>query len=884
MIVWLDTAAFTNHGGWKLDTQFVLQMGQGYLLAAGKPGVPVSAASADFRVPASGRYRVWARVKNWLREYSPGRFQVAIDQTEGVALLGGLPTEEWVWEIAGDFDLDAERGHQARLIDRTGYYARCAALVITDEMDFTPPQPVDALLRLRAKLLGIPIEPMDGGTYDVIVVGGGPAGVPAAIASARAGQRTLLFTGRPTLGGNAAEEAGVGFDGASSRQPHAREGGIAEELRRLRDHDGISWQKALRRLAEDQPNLTLLYNMALVGADAEDDTIRSVIARDTGTLRPTRFAARMFIDCTGDGWLGYFAGARYRVGREAAWEFGETLAPETSDNVTMSGCLMGGAVGFKAEDTGAVVGFDTPEWCYRFPPGREWNRYVTGVHGHWWLEHQGSRDDLFEAEKARDELMRISLSFFGWLKHDWERKELAAKYDIMSIPFYDAKRENRRFVGDYVLNERDCVEGRTFPDTIGHTGWTIDVHHPLGVFSGKEGPFHANMHIPMVSLPYRCLYSKNIKNMLMAGRNISVTHVALGTARVQNTIAVAAQAAGTAAAIANQRGTTPRGVCERHLDELRQALLRGDQYIPGVKNEDPRDLALSATVRASSALVSEPYSDTQGVPGEWKPLDVERCAMLPRGGDEHIGQVWLYLKNEGSDAWVTARFRKERDPGLFWQTEDIAVDSQAVTGGFEGWMAFTVNRAFGERYLWMILEPAAGVSWRAMDMAPLDWFKGFRRGGGYETDGRWGMMVRLAPPCAAIADCSPGQVINGYGRVVSPDHNMWVSETLPAWLELSWPEPQAIRTILLTFDTDMNNPPMTFPMIPIHPRVVTDFTVEALSDGGWREVAVVSESYQRRVVVRCDETAARAIRVNIRGTGGEAHARVIEVRCYEDSI
>jgi hypothetical protein len=879
-MIWLDAAAFEHHGGWKLDTQFALQMGQGYLLAAGKPGVPVDGAFTRFSVPASGRYRVWARAKNWLREYSPGRFQVAIDQSESETLLGGLPTEEWVWEIAGDFDLDSGRTHQVRLIDRTGYYARCAALIITDEMDFTPPQPVEMLLKLRTELLGVPAAPLDGGSYDVIVVGGGPAGVPAAIASARAGQRTLLFTSRPTLGGNAAEEAGVGFDGASSRQPHAREGGIAEELRRLRDHDGISWEKALHRLAESEQNLTLLYNTALIGTDVKDNVIQSIMARDTGTLRSLRFAARMFIDCTGDGWLGYYAGARYRVGREAAWEYGETLAPAAADSVTMSGCLMGGSVGFKARDIGAPVEFITPEWCYRFPPGREWNRYVTGVHGHWWLEHQGTRDDLFEAEKARDELMRISLSFFGWLKHDWEQKERAANYDIIEIPFYDAKRENRRFIGDYVLNERDCVEGGIFPDTVGHTGWTIDVHHPLGVFSGREGPFHANMHIPMVSLPYRCLYSKNIDNMLMAGRNISATHIALGTVRVQNTIAVAAQAAGTAAAIANRHGTTPRGVYERHLDELRQTLLRDDQFIPGVRNEDALDIALSASVRASSTLTGEPYAGTQGIPGDWKPLDVERCAMLPRDKDEHIGQVWLYLKNEGSGTTVKARFRKERDPGLFWQTEDIATDSQTIPGGFEGWMAFTVNRTFEERYLWIILEPADGVSWRALDMAPLDWFKGLRGGDGFETDGRWGMMVRLTPPCAATADCSPEQVLNGYSRTISPDRHMWVSETLPAWLELSWTHPQTIRTILLTFDTDMNNPPMTFPMIPIHPRVVTDFIIEAQTGDGWRKIAALSGNFQRRVTVSCDGMPTRAIRIRVTGTGGEPHARVIEVRCY----
>ena len=917
MKIWIDAISFEHPGGWVVDTQFLLQMGQGYLLAIEKPGTPVEDAYTSIKIPAAGKYRLWARCKNWLREYSPGQFTVSIGNQAGAHTLGCMPTENWVWEIAGDFDLEAGET-RLTMRDLTGYYARCAAFILTDDINFTPPQPVERLQALRAALLGLPMEIQNGDAYDVIVAGGGPGGIPAAISAARAGCKTLLIHSRPVLGGNSSTEAGVGYDGASSRQPHAREGGIAEELRRIRDHFDCSWEEAVNRLIEGQDNLTILKNMAVVDAETEANgraevgsgaganvraeagagagtganggaIIKSVVAQNVLSLVKTRYFGRMFIDCTGDGWLGFFAGADYRIGREAAWEYNETLAPECADNVTMSGCLMGRGCGtsFKAIDTGAPVNFERPAWLYRFPPGREWNRYVTGVHGHWWIEHPGDVDDLFDAEKARDELVRIALSFFGWLKYDWDEKERAVNYDVALMPITNAKRENRRFIGDYVLSEGDCVSGKSFPDTIGHTGWTIDVHHPLGVFSGAEGPFHANMHIPMVHLPYRCLYSKNIDNLLFAGRNISVTHVALGTVRVQNSIAVAAQAAGTASAIAIKRDTTPRGVYENHLSELQQTLLRNDQFIPGIANEDSLDLARDAVAEASSVSAGEIFNDSQGIPGEWKFLDCRRAGMLPRENDDEIGSIWIYMRNTGASSTpVTARVRKERDPGLFWNEEDIAESTVVLASGFEGWVELPVNRRVEERYIWVWLEklsPSDGalVAWRGMDMSPLDWFSASESDNGFSVDGRWGMMMRLQPPCETLADTSPAQITNGYGRIVSPDRYMWVSGALPAWITLRWENPQKISEALLTFDTDMNNPPMTFPRFPVHPNCATEFTLSGMDHtGNWIVLKKITNNFQRRVKIFFDAIELLQLKLEITATGGAPQARLIEIRCY----
>ena len=358
--IWIDAAGFADRGGWQVDSQFVLQMGQPFLIAIEKPGVPVTDAVTETDIPADGRYRVWVRSRNWLREQGPGRFTLEIGGQPAGRSFGTAPSEEWIWEIAGDFDLVSGRC-PLRLIDQSGYFARCAAIVITNNVDLTPPQEKERLRVWRAACLGLPAAVQEGQAWDIVVAGGGPGGVPAAVAAARQGRKVLLLHARPVLGGNASTEAGVGFDGASSRQPHAREGGIAEEIRRLRDFYDTTYQDALERLvageAAKNTNLTVLTDELVIDAETSNNRICAVIAQNQASLVRTRHTADVFIDCTGDGWLGYFAGASYRIGREARWQHGEELAPERADNITMSGCLMGCGVSFKAEKRDHPVPF-----------------------------------------------------------------------------------------------------------------------------------------------------------------------------------------------------------------------------------------------------------------------------------------------------------------------------------------------------------------------------------------------------------------------------------------------------------------------------------------------------------------------------------------------
>lgn len=606
--IWIDAAEFEIPGQWKLETQFVREMGQGYLLACETPGVPVKDAITSFKIGESGYYRVFVRTKNWHLPESPGQFQIGIDDMRLENICGTMRTTKWHWEIAGDIPL--KKGcHRLSLIDLTGWLSRCAAVIITNDFDFTPSPEKEILLKQRQQIKGLREEVIDKGEWDFVVVGAGPGGVAAAISAARHGMKTALICGRPFVGGNASNEGTIGLDGAGAHHDGWQETGIPDEIKALRRNRGAGWQEAMEILLAGESLISVFQNELCISAQTEKGIIHSILCTDCLTLEKHRFKAPLFADCSGDGWLAYYAGAAYHVGREAQHEFQEDLAPLSPDTLTMSGCLCGRndegqqMLAFWAEDMGEPVEFAAPSWAIKLPQGDALHREPTSFHSaQWWMENRNDYDDLWDEEFVRDELVRLAVGYFDWLKNSFTGREATVNYRLIKLPLHNSKRENRRIVGDYMLTEKDYREGVTHPDTVTYTGWTLDVHHPLGMFSGSEGPYLHDKEIPITSVPYRCLYSKNINNLFMASRCSSVTHVALGSTRVEATIATMGQAVGVAAGICKRYGVLPRAVYETHIQELQQTLLRDDQTIPGIKNEDPDDLALAADIVASSTM------------------------------------------------------------------------------------------------------------------------------------------------------------------------------------------------------------------------------------------------------------------------------------------
>lgn len=453
-------------------------------------------------------------------------------------------------------------------------------------------------------------------TGDVLVAGGGIAGVACALAAARLGAKVILCQDRPVLGGNASSEVrmhivgATGLHGGQPLETELREGGIIEEIRLdLAVHNPqrspAMMDLVLYDKCRQEPNLTLLLNTTVVSAQVEGGMIQSVRAERQSTEDRFRITARVFVDCTGDGRLGVEAGAPFRQGREGQAELGEALAPQIGDRKTLGSTIL-----FQARKHDQPMRFVAPPWVRRFkaedfkfrPFGRP--GYDLGLeYGYWWVEWGGCLDTLKDNERIRDELLAIVLGVWNFIKN--ESGMDVSWWALEWVGFLPGKRESRRFVGQHVLSEGDLLQSRAFPDAIAYGGWPIDLHPPEGIDAPELPPCDQRGLRHLYDIPLRACVSAGPANLMFAGRNISATHVAFASTRVMATCAVVGQGVGTAAALAVREGVAPAevGVRPELVRAIQQQLLKDDCYLPGVRNEDPGDLVRAASrFSASSAL------------------------------------------------------------------------------------------------------------------------------------------------------------------------------------------------------------------------------------------------------------------------------------------
>ena len=497
--------------------------------------------------------------------------------------------------------------------------------------------------------------------YPVVIVGGGLSGVCAALASARQGVKTAIIQGRSVFGGNNSSEVRMHVCGANchAEKKDLAETGILMELQLLNkqvnpNNSFPMWDMVMWGKLKNEPNLDCYLNTVMDDAIMDGNRIAGIICRQSSTELVYEIKGDVFIDATGHGTLGYYAGAEFRYGSESKAEFNEPDAPEEENRTTMGNTIL-----FHATDMGEDTPFLKPDWAYRFgeedlenrPHGNvTWSHGENGVEekydvssGYWWMELGGQSENIIEeTENINDELFKSIFGVWDHIKNmPGHHAEHYAMDWIGSVP---GIRESRRLVGDYILNENDILENRFFDDGVAFGGWPIDVH-PAEGFHHKGLPTRYINFPGHYAIPYRCLYSKNIENLMMAGRDISVSKLAMASTRVMGTCAICGQAAGTAAALSVKHGVTPAQLGKDHIAELRQTLLKEDCYIPGAVNEDPNDLAREATITAS------------GYTGDFVPSNIVSGVTRTVGEKSHL---WQSEDMDQKDAFLKLAFEKEK--------------------------------------------------------------------------------------------------------------------------------------------------------------------------------------------------------------------------------
>ena len=903
VVLWLEAEQFADIGGWVNDPQFVDIMGSPYLLANGV-GQPVQDAVTRVRVPESGTYRLWVRCKNWRPEHSPGKFQVLVAGEASETTFGTAETDAWQWIDGGAFELAAGE-IEVRLRDLTGWWSRCDAVVLTTGE--APSDDLEALAKQRRELGGLSADVKRLGPYDLVVVGGGLAGCAASIAAARHGCSVALIQDRPVLGGNTSIEIQVPVGGDQSREPlDPRETGIAEELDPGPDR-GRGRSDLIERVVRSVPGVDLYLNTRATDVVMRDETtIASVLAMNVQTGERYEFRGRLFSDCTGDGWIGFWAGAEYRIGREARDEFGEPLAPEKADSYTMGNGLHNARI----EVRGGPAPFDAPSWAYKWEscddfetepvgwgrisgeaPPENFTDFTKGLGRHpsnadgaaihtWWVELGGMRDILREGERIRDELFRVHVGLWDHVKNYCPRfTSVNSRRDLMWLNYVMGKRESRRLMGDYILTQRDYIEKTVHPDSVAYGGWTIDIHHPRGFWKSGRMYYHAYPY--KVSIPYRSLYSRNIGNLFMAGRDLSATHVALGGVRVMRTCCLMGQAVGTAAAIARQYDTTPRAVYQEHLAELQQLLLRDGAYVMGVKNADPKDLALKASVIASSSATIDDPAAEQALPngGTVHDLTTSRAVMFTA---EHgrLDSIELFLRSERDEPTsMELTLCRARALGDFTSIGDVGTATADVPAKSAGWVRFPLSAELEPGQCYFAWLPAAkGLQWDLYPYFP----EGTWRAYGGPT---WRPMPHCykhrltpggepAPPegwrAPGPIELAPENVINGWNRAVHGTPNSWgpdPEQALPQWVELQFPAPVRFSTVHVSFQTLS--------------MLAADYSLEVPDGDGWRPVVGVEANALRRRVHELEPVEADRLRLTIRRPRSDSEpVRVCEIRVY----
>ncbi|MEY2881954.1 MAG: hypothetical protein RLZZ15_4334 [Verrucomicrobiota bacterium] len=647
----VEAESFSARGGWSLDTQFIEIMGSPYLLAHGL-GQPVADATTTAKFPAAGKYRVWVRTKDWVAHWNaagaPGKFQLVVNGAP-LAETFGAKGAAWSWHDGGTIDIAPSHTAATTLAlrDLTGFDGRCDAIFFTTDLAETPPNDSAPLSAWRRATLGLPPAPEDMGEFDLVVVGGGYGGMGSALSAARMGLKVALIQNRPVLGGNGSSEVRVWSMGLIRRGKYPHIGEMVEEFAdRATNSPGLAEEfgdakKEAHVRAEK--NIALFLNEHVYAAATRDGKIVSVTSLNTANSREKIFRGKFFADCTGHGSLAALGGAKYEIeykdllGMSNMWVWSTAPAPQKFPETPW-------ALDLKMDD------FPYPK--VGKGPMKEMGK------GEWFWESGFNKDPLKDLETIRDWNLRAVFGAFNAMKNrDGAAEHPNAKLDW--VAYVGGTRESRRIVGDVMLTRDDIVSKREFPDGCVPSTWSIDLHFPKKEYAVKfpDNPFISIAeHDRRIDrdygypIPYRCLYSVNVPNLFMAGRDISVTDEALGTTRVMKTIGMMGEVVGKAAYVAVKHGVSNRDVYTLYWSEM-DTLLKlpgrarrgGDGTIALIGDTPP---PVNDTPNGTGG---KPLSALQGIVIDNKAAKL--TGNWTSGASlEHIGPDYAYARGPGHKA------------------------------------------------------------------------------------------------------------------------------------------------------------------------------------------------------------------------------------------
>ena len=758
-------------------------------------------------------------------------------------------------------------------------------------MIIEPPAPIRTLHTVR--------QPCD-----LAVVGGGLSGVCCAITAARAGIKVVLVQDRPVLGGNASSEVRLWILGATSHMGNnnrwAREGGVIDEIlventHRNPEGNSLILDTILLEAVLNEPNLTLLLNTAVHDLEkAADDTIKSVRAFCSQNSTLYEISAPLFCDASGDGIVGFLAGAAFRIGAESRDEFGEKFAPAAASTE-----LLGHSIFFHSKDTGRPVKFTAPAFALsditKIPRWRDFKASECGCRL-WWIEWGGALDTIHDSEIIKMELWKVAYGAWDHIKNSGQFPE-AGTLTLEWIGTIPGKRESRRFEGDLILTQQDIVEQRLHPDAVSFGGWAIDLHPVDGVYSPQSGctQWHAK---GVYQIPWRTMYSRNIANLMLAGRIVSASHVAFASTRVMATCAHGGQAAGMAAAICLRDGIQPRELLEpARMSELQRRLLRAGQFIPGVAHDDPTDLARTAKITASSELALSVLPPC----GETLPLAESWAMMLPVSSGPM--PVVSFTVDVSAATTLRAELRISAKPDNHTPDVVLKVLEIPLTPGNQQTLPLDFTAAIDEaRYAFVCLLKNDSVAVHLSEQRLTGLLALCQAGNlavaksntqspppdiGIDTFEFWtpkrrpagnNLALRIEP---AIRAFSPENLTNGISRPTRAP-NAWAADFADEQpvVRLTWDTPQTIATIEIDFDTDFDHPMESCLMghperdMPCCVRDVKVTTAHGI-------VAEISGNHQTRRIITLDTpVTTNCLELHVRAPLSTAPAALFALRCF----